>query len=120
MATAWSLTTLGVIKNALAICGVIGDGEPVRPADNETCLTALQNILKELPLHGVVWSKITSDAVALAWSGVTPAKITLPVDYYGSPVVYRTQDDAHVPIRIITKAEYDAIPQPEFEGEYPT
>ena len=52
MATAWTLTAEEVITDALMELGVLGAGQTASPTDYDMCLRALQNVLKEMPLHG--------------------------------------------------------------------
>lgn len=120
MAALWTLPAADIITDALQIVGVIGAGETASDDDTNTCLVALQNIIKELPLHGVSWPKITAAPVSLAWSAGTPAQVTLPVDYFGVPVVSYALNGASVPVAVIAKAQYDALTQPAATGQYPT
>lgn len=110
MATAWTLPAQDIITDALQIIGLVGAGQTASPDDHSVCLVALQNIIKELPLHGVVWPKVTAAPVLLAWSAGTPAQVTLPADYFGSPSVAHMVNGASVPVQIIAKAAYDALP----------
>lgn len=119
MATAWTLPATDIIENALQITEVIGAGETVSADDYAVCLTALQNILKELPLHGVVWPKITSAPTSLVWSALLPAQVSMPSDYFGVPVISHTVNSVDVDLAVMTKAEYDALPEPAKTGTYP-
>lgn len=118
MPTAWTLPAQDIILDALQITEVIGAGETTSADDYNVCLTALQNIIKELPLHGVSWPKITVAPVTLAWSIGTPAQVTMPVDYFGQPNVYYTLNAVNVDLEIITKAAYDALLQPDYVSTY--
>lgn len=118
MATAWTLSAQSIIVDALQIAEIIGAGETPSADDYNVCLTALQNILKELPLHGVSWPKITVAPVTLAWSSGTPAQITLPVDYFGQPNIYYILNSVNVDLEIINKATYDTIQQPDYVSTY--
>lgn len=119
MATAWTLSAQDIILDALQITEVLGAGETASADDYNVCLTALQNILKELPLHGVSWPKVTVAPVSVAWSGLTPAQITMPVDYFGQPNINYTLNSVNVDLQIIPKAVYDAIQQPDYVSTYP-
>lgn len=119
MATAWTLPAADIITDALQILGQIGAGQTASDEDHSLCMTALQNIIKELPLHGVSWPKMTVAPVALAWSAGTPAKVTMPVDYYGVPVVSYVANAVNIDLEIITKAVYDALQQPDYVALYP-
>lgn len=110
MTTAWTLPAADIISDALSIVGVLGAGETASADDANVCMTALQNIIKELPLHGVSWPKVTASPVALAWSASTPAQVALPADYFGAPVVSYAVNGATRPVEVIAKAAYDALP----------
>jgi len=120
MTTAWTLPAADIIVDALQIVGVIGAGQTASPGDHATCMNALQSIIKELPLHGVCWPKVTTDPVTLAWSGATPDQVTLPADYFGVPQLAYTVNGNRVAVAIIAKAAYDALPNPAATGTYPT
>lgn len=120
MATAWTLTAQEVITDALQIVGVLGSGQTANATDYDVCLTALQNILKEMPLHGLSWPKITVAPVSLAWSSALPAQVAMPADYFGVPVVSFTQSTCNIDLAVLTKARYDALPNPAQTALYPT
>lgn len=84
---AWTLTALDVIRGALQLCQSIGVGEPVSDEDSDLCMDALQGIMKELPIHGYSWPKISSTPVAVAWVLATPSSVSPPADYLGMPVL---------------------------------
>lgn len=119
MTTAWTLPASDIIENALQITEVIGAGETVSADDYAVCLTALQNILKELPLHGVVWPKITVTPTAITWSALLPAQVSMPADYFGVPVISHTVNSANVDLAVMTKAEYDSLTEPAKTATYP-
>lgn len=110
MTTAWNLPAQDIITDALQIIGLVGAGQTASDDDHNVCLVALQNIIKELPLHGVVWPKVTAAPVSLAWSAGTPSQVTLPADYIGAPSVYYVAGGAKVPVQVIAKAAFDALP----------
>lgn len=120
MSTNWTLSAQDIITDALQITEVLGAGETTSAADYDVCLTALQNIIKELPLHGVSWPKVTVAPVTLVWSSGTPAQVAMPADYFGVPQISHTVSGANVDIEIITKAAYDAIQEPDFVAVNPT
>lgn len=84
---AWTLTTVEVIRGALELCQAIGVGENVSDPNTETCMDALQGIIKELPNHGYQWPQISSTPVAVTWVLGTPSSVTPPADYLGAPVL---------------------------------
>lgn len=120
MATSWTLTAQEVITGALQEIGAIGAGQTASPDDYSVCLTSLQNILKEMPLHGLSWPKITVAPVALVWSSGTPAQVAMPADYFGVPVVSFTQAAANIDLDVMSKARYDALLNPTQTALYPT
>lgn len=84
---AWTLTTVEVIRGALELCQAIGVGEPVSDPNTETCMDALQGLMKELPIHGYQWPQLSSTPVAVAWVLGTPSSVSPPADYLGAPVL---------------------------------
>lgn len=120
MATAWTLTAGDIVKSALELCQAQGVGETVSAEDNDVCLRSLNGILKELPIHGICWPKVSSSAVAVAWASGTPSRVTPPVDYFGAPSLDYTDQGNQVPVEHISKARYDAILNPAQTARYPT
>jgi len=119
MSTTWTLSAQNIIIDALQIVEVLGAGETASADDYNVGLTALQNILKELPLHGVSWPKMTVAPVTLAWSSGTPAQVTMPADYFGQPNINYVLNSVNVDLEVIPKAIYDAIQQPDYVATYP-
>ena len=119
MSTTWTLSAQDIIIDALQIVEVLGAGETASADVYNVGLTALQNILKELPLHGVSWPKMTVTPVTLAWSSGTPAQVTMPVDYFGQPNINYVLNSVNVDLEIIPKTVYDAIQQPNYVATYP-
>lgn len=98
---AWTLTTVEVIRGALELCQAIGVGENVSDPNTETCMDALQGIIKELPNHGYQWPQISSTPTAVAWVLATPSSVTPPADYLGAPVLKFT--DASGSLKELTR-----------------
>lgn len=119
MATTWTLMTQEVIADALQELGVLGAGQTASASDYDVCLRGLQNVLKEMPLHGLSWPKITAAPVALAWSGASPATVAMPADYFGVPVVSFSDAAAQINLNVIPKATFDGLEQGK-TGAYPT
>lgn len=119
MTTSWTLPTQTIIQDAYEQLNVIGAGEIISPEDNELAYRTFQNILKEMPIHGFVWNKITSVPVALTWSGGAPNQVTMPVDYFGVPSIYFVQNSQNVYLTILTKEQYEEIKQPTATALYP-
>lgn len=112
MTAAWTLPAQDIILDALQLNGLVGHGQSASPDDFAVCMTALRNIVSEMPLHGLSWPNITADPVGLAWDAAAPSRVDMPTDYFGSPVVSYVAGGADIKLEIITKAEYDAIRQP--------
>lgn len=119
MSTTWNLTAQGVITDALEIIGVIGSGQTAAADDYTVCMTALQSIIKELPIHGLSWPKVTAAPTALTWNAGTPAQVAMPADYFGVPVISHTVDRIDANLWVIPKAEYDAILDPDYVAARP-
>ncbi len=120
MSTSWTLTAQEVITGALQEIGVLGAGQTASASDYDLCLTALQNILKEMPLHGLSWPKVTVAPVELTWSAGTPGQVSMPADYFGVPTVSFTQNSANIDLDVLSKARYDALLNPTQTALYPT
>lgn len=120
MATAWTVPTQEIIRDALEIMAVYGADETVSPEDYDTSMRTFQNLLKELPIHGWSWPKITVAPVTLVWSALTPAQVPMPDDYFGVPQISHTVNSANVDLYVINKFEYDQLPEPDKTAEYPT
>lgn len=109
MTTAWTLTAGDVIRGALENCQAIGVGEAVSPEDSEVCLRSLNGLLKELPIHGINWFKVSSSDAAVAWSSGTPDRVSFPADYFGTPALKYTDAAGIVhPLGQMTKPMYEA------------
>jgi hypothetical protein len=121
MTTAWTLPVQDILTDALQLIGVVGSGQVVAAEDHDVAMKALDGILKELPLHGVSWPKITASPASLAWDGGTPAQIALPADYFGVPFCYYVAaSGARVALDVLTKARYDELANITATAEYPT
>lgn len=102
MSTAWTLAAADVCTDALEHLGVIGAGEAASGDDMQLALRALDAVLKELPLAGYTWPKLSGET-SLAWAS---GQIPLPVDYFGAPVVWRLADGRKVPLTQIPHARW--------------
>lgn len=89
MTSSWTLAAAEVCTDALEHLGVIGAGEAPSGDDMQLALRALNAVLKELPLAGYAWPKLSTEAV-LPWAG--GQAMPLPVDYFGAAVVWRLID----------------------------
>lgn len=108
MATTWSITATQIIRGALELNAAADPNEAVSAADSETCLLALNGIIKEMPLHGLSWPELSNAAVAVSWSVLTPGYITPPADYFGVPVLKYTNASA----KLVTLTQ---LPRPGFD-----
>lgn len=103
MTTAWTLAAAEVCTDALEHMGVVGAGEAASGDDMQMALRALDAVLKELPLAGYAWPKLSSE-VALVWAaGQT---IVLPDDYFGSPAAWRMDNGQKCALRQIAHARW--------------
>lgn len=113
MASSYTLPTQEILTDALEIMGVLGAGQTASAEDYAVALRSLQNILKELPLHGYTWPQVTAYPVYLPWSALVPDRVAMPVDYYGSPAITRTvraeDGNGYPAVCVITKAEFDHL-----------
>lgn len=106
----WSQTTIDVIEGALQLCQAIGVGENVKDADSSLCLTALDGLLKELPIHGFSWPQVTASADDFAWTLSTPCILVPPTDYFGAPVLKFTDASGRaVELTQLPKTAFEAL-----------
>lgn len=103
MSTAWTLASAEVCTDALEHLGVIGAGEAANGDDMQLALRALDAVLKELPLAGYCWPKLSAE-VALTWSG--SQAMPLPDDYFGAPAAWRLVDGRKVALTQIPHARW--------------
>lgn len=110
MSTSWSLTSSEIVEGALQLCQAVGIDEPVSAEDSALCLRALNGILKELPIHGIGWPKVTATTTALTWAALTPSTVAVPSGYFGSPVLRFTDVNSVLqPLEPLTKARYEEL-----------
>jgi hypothetical protein len=95
MSTAWTLAASDICTDALQCLGVIGDGDTPSGDEMQTALRGLDIVLKELPLAGYTWPKLSGE-VALTWTGIQT--MVLPTDYYGYPTAWKTLNGQKVPL----------------------
>lgn len=113
MTTAWTLAAADICTDALEHLGVIGESEAASGGDMQLALRALDAVLKELPLAGLAWPKLSGE-VALAWE--SGQAIALPADYYGSPVAWRTIAGGKPALTQIPHARWIGMPERAAEG----
>lgn len=103
MSTTWTLAAAEVCSDALRHLNVVGEGETASGQEMQDALRGLDTVLKELPLHGYIWPKLSGEA-ALVWTGVQT--VALPADYYGYPVVWQLTSGQRYPLSQATHAEW--------------
>jgi hypothetical protein len=119
MATTWTETATEICRDALEHIGAVGAGETVSADDQQVALRALDWTLKELPLHGYHWPKLSTET-ALTWSAIAPQTITLPADYYDFPLVRKTVDGETVPLHQIPHSTWVGMTGREDTATEPT
>lgn len=87
MTTSWTRTSGSICNEGLQQLGVLALGQAANPEDFQAALDALGAVLKELPLSGYIWPKLSNE-IALTWSSGAPTSVALPSDFYGYPIVY--------------------------------
>jgi hypothetical protein len=103
MATTWTLLATDVCTDALQHLGVLGEGETMSAADAQVALRGLDVVLKELPIHGYTWPKLSAQS-ALTWASVQT--FTLPTDYYGNLIAWQTVNGQLSPLTQIPHATW--------------
>lgn len=107
MFTTWTLTAGQICRDALEHLQVYGPSDAISSADQVTALRGLDAVLKELPLSGYNWPKLSGE-VALAWSAGTPQTVSLPADFYNYPSIWKTVNGQPVPLTQIPHSEWVA------------
>lgn len=87
MTTSWALTAQEICEDAFGHLGRLDAGDMPTGAEMQWMMRALDSVLKELPLAGYQWPKISAETT-LAW--VSGQTIALPADYLANPSVWRT------------------------------
>lgn len=101
--TTSTTTAQDICTDALEILGAVGQDESPGNADIQTALRGLQTVLSELPLAGYDWPKLSAET-ALTWASVQT--FTLPTDYYGNPVAWKTVNGAKCELTQIPHADW--------------
>lgn len=115
MSTAWTLAATDICTDALQHMGVIGAGEAASGDDIQTALRALDGVLKELPVKGYTWPKLSGE-VALTWGGAGVQTVVLPDDYYNYPVAWKLVDGKRYPLTQIVHADWVRMPDRSAAG----
>lgn len=107
MTTSWTLTALDIVEDAFHILGKIDEaGDMPGAADVQVMLRALDVVLKELPIAGYVWPKMSSEATLTWVSGQT---IALPSDYLAQPSAWRTDAGRKIPLEQIQHGVWEKM-----------
>lgn len=117
--TGWTLSAQLICRDALEHLEAIGVGETMSPADLSVALRGLDAVLKELPLSGYHWPKLSGET-ALTWASATPQTISLPVDYYDYPLAWKTVNGELVPLVQIPHATWIGMNDRTATAEQPT
>jgi hypothetical protein len=107
MPTSWTLLASEVCTDALQHLGFLDSSEAASGAEMQTALRGLDVVLKELPITGYTWPKLSAEA-ALTWTGVQT--MTLPTDYYGYPVAWKTVNGQKYPLTQIPHSNWVQMP----------
>jgi hypothetical protein len=117
MSTSWTLLASEVCTDALLHMGVLDVDETADASQLQTCLRGLDTVLKELPLAGYTWPKLSGE-VTLTWASVQA--MALPSDYYGNAVAWRVDGANRVAMTQIPHATWVQMPDRAATGEYAT
>ena len=115
MPTAWTLTANEIFSDALEHLNVLGAGETPSAADVAVCLRALDGVLKELPLYGYNWPKLSGE-IALTWGGAGVQTVVLPTDYYNYPQVWKLVSGQRSPLKQIPHGDWVLMPDRAVAG----
>lgn len=119
MSTTWSITRERIADKALEHCRVLGVGKVAAYEDRALCIETMEAIIKELPLYGYTWPKITTTQTSLTLVAAT-SPTTLPADYYGGPSMTLVGVDGKEKLfRLITLSEWNAISDKSLAADYP-
>ena len=107
MSTSWTETASEICADAMRHLGVLAEGETIGASELSLSLRALDGVLKELPLYGYSWPKLSSET-ALTW--VSGQTIALPADYFAFPVIWIASSGNKSVLTQLTHAEWIANP----------
>lgn len=119
MATSWALTAQQICRDALEHLEAVGEGEAMSAGDLNAAMRGLDAVLKELPLAGYSWPKLSGDS-ALAWNAGTPGVVAVPADYFGYPVAWKTVSGEQIPLTPIRHADWIGMTDRTATAEQPT
>ena len=108
MATNWSETAGTIVEDAYAHIGVTGEGEATNSDQMISGLRALDGILKELPLFGYQWPKLSINTTSITWT--TGQTVSLPSDYFNYGVINSAVSGKPVMLAQIPTAIWNGMP----------
>jgi hypothetical protein len=119
MSTTWTLTRERVADKALEHCRVLGVGKVASFEDRALALETMDALLKELPIYGYSWPKISVVQSSLSLVAAT-SPTAMPADYYGSALFTLIGPDSkEIPFRLMTLSEWNAIADKTYAADYP-
>lgn len=107
MTTAWTLTASEICTDALQHLGVIDPEQTASGYQAQAALRGLDTVLKELPLVGYNWPKLSGET-ALTWASLQT--FSLPTDYYGHPYAWKTENGQKYPLVQIPHSNWVQMP----------
>lgn len=108
MTTSWSETASDIIQDGYQHLGVLGIGEVADSDQMILGLRALDGILKELPLFGYQWPKLSINTTSVAW--VSGQTVSLPTDYFNYAVLNSAVSGKPVLLSQIPTAIWNGMP----------
>jgi hypothetical protein len=118
LTTSWSETASDIITDAYLHLGVLGVGEAADADQVIQGLRALDGVLKELPLFGYQWPKLSINTTSVTWtSGQT---VTLPTDYFNYAVINSAVSGKPVLLSQIPTAIWNGMPDRSTASGNPT
>jgi len=103
MTTSWTETATEICSDAMLHLGVLDPTESIGGEELAIALRALDSVLKELPLHGYSWPKLSSET-AFTW--VSGQTIALPADYFAFPSIWITSSGNKARLTELTHAQW--------------
>lgn len=121
MTVAWTLTRERIAAKAMEKCRRLAAGQTPSAEDQNLCLEALDGILKELPLYGYTWPKVSATQGSITLATAT-SPTSLPADYFNGQNPQINWIDAsgnEIPLKMLTLPEWNAVAQKTQAANYP-